>query len=229
MWNELTELAEKKRAIAVIGKLEGEPRNLAKTLKRSELCTDDGLKKLLDLLEKSFESSSKDRVDRYLMELLDWAIEDKSLDHFLSGFITRMERIKESLKIPSKLQGMSLLRQANLSGEQRGRILACTGGSIEINDIIPALKNTNFIICGTRGDKHEIGCISTTTGNKGHNHGRNQKNSKTKLCKFCRKKLHNFLKKDFFKQKKVMAHNEEGQDCHESKKKNTRKRRRSFC
>ena len=98
LWNELTDLAEKKRAIAVIGQLEGEPRNLAKTLKPSELRTDDGLKKLLELLDKSFASSSEDRVDRYLMELLDWAIEDKSLDHFLSGFITRVERITESLK-----------------------------------------------------------------------------------------------------------------------------------
>ena len=93
LWNELTDLAEKKRAIAVIGQLEGEPRNLAKTLKPAELGADDGLKKLLELLDKSFSLSSEDRIDGYLMDLLDWAIEDKSLDHFVSGFITRVERV----------------------------------------------------------------------------------------------------------------------------------------
>ena len=61
-----------------------------------------------------------------------------------------------------KLQGMLLLRQDDLSEEQRGRVLACIGGSIDIDNIIPALKKTNIIIHSTQSDEHEIGCISTT-------------------------------------------------------------------
>ena len=96
LWNELTDLAEKERAIGVIGKLEGEPRNLARTLKPAELGADDGLKKLLKLLDKPFSVSSEDRIDEYLMDLFNLAIEDKTLDHLVSGFIKRVERITES-------------------------------------------------------------------------------------------------------------------------------------
>ena len=144
LWNELTDLESRKRAIAIIGQLDDEPKNLAKTLKTVDLCKDDGVKILLDFLDKSFALSADDRIDTDLMELLDWSIEGHSLTQFLGGFHTRIARIENTMSIPSKIQGLLLLRQANITGELRGRVLACTGGSIDVQDIMNALKKINL-------------------------------------------------------------------------------------
>ena len=74
LWNELTDLDERKRAIAIIGQLDGEPKSLAKTIKSSELCKQDGINTLIGFLDKSFALSNEDRVDADLMDLLDWTI-----------------------------------------------------------------------------------------------------------------------------------------------------------
>ena len=86
LWNELTDLVEKKRAMAIIGQLDEEPKNLAKTLRSSELCKPNGVEVLIELLNSSYALSKDDRTDADLMDLLDWSSKGISTQHFLSGF-----------------------------------------------------------------------------------------------------------------------------------------------
>ena len=71
VWGELTELDEKRRAIAVIGQLDWQPKNLAKKINLGELCRPDGVKIFMETLDKSFVLSKDDRFDAVLMELPD--------------------------------------------------------------------------------------------------------------------------------------------------------------
>ena len=52
LWNELTDLDCRKRAIAIIGQLDDEPRNLAKTLKTVDLFKENGVHTLIEFLNE---------------------------------------------------------------------------------------------------------------------------------------------------------------------------------
>ena len=98
----------------------------------------------METLDKSLALSNGDRVDADLMDLLDFSITGIPAQQFLSGFNTRIARIQNATHIPSKLQGILLLRQAGIIGEQRGRVLACTGAPIEIQDISSVIKKIHL-------------------------------------------------------------------------------------
>ena len=72
LWNESTELDEKKRAIVIIGQLDGEPKRLVKTIKPTKLCKPNGVETFIEFLDNSFALSKEDRTDADLMELPDW-------------------------------------------------------------------------------------------------------------------------------------------------------------
>ena len=60
LWENLTDLPEGKRAFAVIGRLDGEPKAYAKTIDVSVLASNDGLSKILERLDNAYKLDEED-------------------------------------------------------------------------------------------------------------------------------------------------------------------------
>ena len=61
---------------------------------------------------------------------------EMSYSTFVTGFLTKLSRLQESMPLDDKLAGLFLLNQSDLSKEGRSRIRAFGGGKINLKEIV---------------------------------------------------------------------------------------------
>ena len=141
LWTNLTSLPRSKHGPAMIGRLTGEAKTAAKTVPSSEICSDDGVAKILARLDKAYAIDQTNRLDIDLAEFLDYSWnKNLSVEHFISGFHTRVDKISE-LNLNDKLKGHLLLRQADLAANERHVVIGASSGSYNVGDVSAALRN----------------------------------------------------------------------------------------
>lgn len=197
----LTELDDSKNDIAEIRQLLGEAKNLAKAVRIRANMWPDGLKILLKTLEKSYRLTKESKLDFQLMDRLAWSSNNLSMERSFGDF-SQVARISDTMEIPPKLQGILLLRQVSLTADERGRVIARTRGSLEIQDITTALKVTD--IGGRQEDvtpSNDIAFPCNSTFNGPSSLRRVLLKRSQKLCKFYRRT--GYLEKHCFRKAKA--------------------------
>eukprot|EP00171_Calliarthron_tuberculosum_P018452 IDg18452t1 len=140
LWMHLTTLPKEKHGAALIGRLSGEAKNAAKMIAMTDIMSSAGAQKILEHLDKSYAASKTDQLDLDLDSFLEFIWSDnQSVDQFVAGFRTRLDKIAE-LNIDSKFKGHLLLRQAGLDKGARNMIIGSTSGSYEVDKISSALR-----------------------------------------------------------------------------------------
>lgn len=141
LWVNLTTLPREKHGPAIIGRLQGEAKTAAKTLSTAEICRPEGIDLVLQRLDKAYAIDKTNQLDQDLADFLDYSWKKEvSVEHFISGFHTRVDKIAE-LNLNDKLKGHLLLRQAGLIQQERHVVVGAASGSYDVNHISAALRN----------------------------------------------------------------------------------------
>ena len=141
LWTNLTSLPTRKHGPAIIGCLSGEAKTAAKTVSATDICGEEGVSKILERLDKAYAVDQTNRLDTDLAEFLDYTWrKELSVEHFISGFHTRVDKIAE-LNLSDKLKGHLLLRQADLETTERHVVIGAASGSYNVTDVSSALRN----------------------------------------------------------------------------------------
>lgn len=123
------------------GHLAGEAKTATETVPSTEICSDDGVAKILARLDKAYAIDRTNRLDNDLAEFLDYSWhKNLSVEHFISGFRTRVDKISE-LNLNDKLKGHILLRKADLAANERHVVIGASSGSYNVGYVIAALRN----------------------------------------------------------------------------------------
>ena len=133
--------AASKQGPAIIGRLHGEAKTAAKTLDTDEVCAAGGVDLILERLDKAYAVDVSNQLDTDLADFLDYTWKKEfSVEHFISGFHTRVDKIS-SISLDDKLKGHILLRQAQLAENEKHIIVGVASGSYDVKDISTALRN----------------------------------------------------------------------------------------
>lgn len=142
LWSRLTTLPDTKQGPAIIGRLVGEPKKSAKSVNIDDICSEKGVEKILERLDKSYAIDATSQLDVDLANFLDYHWDKTlSVDQFIAGFHSRLDKIS-SLCIDEKLKGHLLLRQANLDMHERNIILGSASGQYEAQHITKSIRNS---------------------------------------------------------------------------------------
>lgn len=141
LWVNLTTLPPAKHGPAIIGRLQGEAKTAAKTLSTEEICREGGASLILERLDKAYAIDKTNQLDHDLADFLDYTWnKEVSVEHFISGFHTRVDKISD-LNLDDKLKGHLLLRQADLVQQERHVVIGAASGSYDVNRISASLRN----------------------------------------------------------------------------------------
>ena len=96
LWTNLTTLPASKHGPAIIGRLQGEAKTTAKTIQAERICREGGVELTLERLDKAYAIDKTNQIDADLAEFLDYSgKKELSVEHFISGFHTRVEKISQ--------------------------------------------------------------------------------------------------------------------------------------
>lgn len=141
LWTNLTTLPSIKHGPAIVGRLQGEAKTSAKTIKVDVICAEGGVEKILERLDKAYAVDKTNQLDADLADFLDYSWKKElSVEHFISGFHTRVDKISQ-LNLDDKLKGHLLLRQADLAYNEKHVVVGAASGSYEVQHISAALRN----------------------------------------------------------------------------------------
>ena len=114
----LTILPSAKHGAAIVGRLQGEAKTAAKTISADQICSKRGIELILERLDKAYAIDKNNQLDADLVDFLDYSWKKElSVEHFISGFHTRVDKISQ-LSLDDKLKGHLLLRQADLEDHE---------------------------------------------------------------------------------------------------------------
>lgn len=114
LWTNLTTLPAIKHVQTIIGCLQGEAKTAAKMIEVELICRERGVELILGQLDKTYAVDNTNQLDDDLADFLYYCRKDElSVEHFISGFHARVDKISQ-LNIDEKLKGHLMLRQAHL-------------------------------------------------------------------------------------------------------------------
>lgn len=132
LWLHLTTLPAEKHGCAIIARLKGEPKNLAKTLDTETITSPESASRIIEKLNTVYEPTMDEKITKLLNFTRD---DDMKMSNFVAGFESRYHAISE-LQLDCRLLTHLLLQLANVSSSQRGQILA---SSKDTNSVKSAL------------------------------------------------------------------------------------------
>ena len=141
IWQLVTDLESKKRALAVTLSLTGKAREAALNIKSDELNSEDGMKKLLKTLDKLY---LKETIDSTYEEYKSFDTfrkqEDMSMSEYIMEFDRRYERNKRyEMSLPDAVLAFKLMDNANLTKQEKQLALtACS--ELKYDNMKSALK-----------------------------------------------------------------------------------------
>ena len=149
LWMKITSFDCTKHGPAIIGCLFGEAKTAAESLDLDDICLSDGAALILARLEKAYAIDKTNQLDQDFASFLDYTWrKEVSVEHFISGFHTRVDKISQ-LNLDDKLKGHLLLRQASLILQERHIIVGASSGIYDVNDISAALRNKLMSSCNS--------------------------------------------------------------------------------
>ena len=129
VWKLVTELDEKKQALAVSLSLKGNARDVAMELKAENLAKETGMKTLIDALDKVFKRDDKDRAYEAYKNFDSYhKPEDITMSDYIIEFDKRYSKAKKyEMALPDSVLAFKLLDNAGLS--KKDKQLALTASS----------------------------------------------------------------------------------------------------
>lgn len=140
-----------KHGTDIIDGLQGEAKTAEKTLSTEDICRKGGANLIFERLEKAYEIEKVKKLDHELEEFLDYSWNRSvSIEHLISGFHTRLDKIAE-LSLDEKIKGRVLLRQTDLADHDRHVVIGASSGRYEVKFVSDALRNI-FQNCPPTGE-----------------------------------------------------------------------------
>lgn len=188
LWTKLTTLPAEKHGPAVVGRLHGEAKTAAKTLPAESICKEGGVDLIMKRLDKAYAIDKTNQLDADLADFLDYSWKKEvSIEHFISGFHTRVDKIS-SLNLDDKLKGHLMLRQADLEYQEKHVVIGAASGSYDVNHISAALRNIYRLATPSGATHHGRGSNfdsdndgrGTNEDNGGRGRGRGRRNRRNR-------------------------------------------------
>lgn len=155
-WENLTTIATERQGAALIGRLHGEAKVSATTLSIEEVCSENGVERLLAHLDRSYGLDDNNWLNTHLSAFFNYSWSSElTVDQFIAGFNARLDRVA-CLKFNEFFKGHLLLSKSGLSPSDLNIFIAASAGSYEVRNLVVALRNA--FTQSTSMDPHRQTC-----------------------------------------------------------------------
>ena len=151
-WQSITDIAKRQQAAVVALSLPPRYKEVALTIPLDELNVDDGMDKLLAVLDENFKKESLDSAYEAFHELETFRRGDLSMTECILHFEKVCNKLKKhNMTLPDEIMGCKLLEVADLQTSQKQMVLSAVK-SLKFADVRSVLKRI-FTSMGASDDR----------------------------------------------------------------------------